>query len=916
MKSILRSCLAVLLAVALPSAVLAQTAQVGQVRGTVSDQSGGVLPGVTVTLTSEERGFVRSQVTDSQGHYLFPVVPLGTYTLTFALSNFETKMQAGNLVEAEKTTNVSTTLALARLEVSATVQGEVPIVDATNQTQQTRLRAEEFQKMPYGRSYLTMLEQAPGVVGTGNANAHGALRSNNLFLFDGVNTTDPTTGTFAANSNFEAIQELVVRTSAVGVEFGRASGAVVEVITKSGTNQLAGSFKYLMSNDDWNAQNDTVSETDGTSLARTKFDKINSRFAATLGGPIVRNKLWAFGAYEYSEITAPADQTNAAPGFPNEEFQETTTAPIWTVRVDSQLRPGQNLWFRYAEDPIDGFINDYWGTSAEREALTLQNQGGENYAVQYSGLIGNNLTATAMVAAADSDITVTTFEEGSLDNGAPYVDLNDFRFYNGATFDGVVSRPRKQATAAVEYFTTMAGGSHAIKAGFDWQGLESESHFRFPTNRLFYVTDFNPITRTFNPLFFEEYDDAPSVSKGNQVALYVRDKLQTGRLSVEPGVRLEWQTGESDIGASTVDTFVVAPRVSASVALTPDSRTLAVGSYGRFYDGILQGFSDEFANVPQQGNYNVFVWDGTQYVFTDRVEQGANSFMPNTDVSPRHLDEVTIGVERQLSNVLGVTARYIFREWGNFIDDVVSFNADGTLNRTVANIDGAERSYRGFEVTFEKRLSNRWSGSASYAYGQSRGNHFADVFTTLADFEDATCVSTDPGLASLPCRDVPANLDGKPTYDRPHQLKFNGAYTYPIGNVDLTAGFVGEASSKTTFSRTRTVTVLLPSGDPSGQTQTYFYEPRGSERVDGTFFELDFALEAAVRSFDRAQLGFKFETFNLFNDQDKININNTSWCNSTATAACQSAVTNFGTATNRGSFNGPRTFRFTFLVRY
>jgi hypothetical protein len=177
-------------------------------------------------------------------------------------------------------------------------------------------------------------------------------------------------------------------------------------------------------------------------------------------------------------------------------------------------------------------------------------------------------------------------------------------------------------------------------------------------------------------------------------------------------------------------------------------------------------------------------------------------------------------------------------------------------------------------------------------------------------------VSSDPALDAIPCTEVAANLDGKPANDRPHQLKFAGAYTHPFAALDLTAGVVGRATSKTTFSKARTMTVLLPDGSASGQTQTYFYDGRGSERVDGTDFDLDFAVEGAVRSFDRAQLGFKFDVFNLLDSQEKLDVNNTAWCNSTATAACQTAVSNFGTATSRGSFNGPRTIRFTFLVRY
>ena len=101
----------------------------------------------------------------------------------------------------------------------------------------------------------------------------------------------------------------------------------------------------------------------------------------------------------------------------------------------------------------------------------------------------------------------------------------------------------------------------------------------------------------------------------------------------EAGIRIEKQTGRSDVNALTVDTFEFAPRISASYALRSDARTLLIGSYGRFNDGILQGFSDTFAAVPQQTNYNPFVWNGSSYDFVSRFDQAASTFAPNTSVN-------------------------------------------------------------------------------------------------------------------------------------------------------------------------------------------------------------------------------------------------------------------------------------------
>jgi hypothetical protein len=223
MRAWLRVASALLVLWACATPVSAQTAQVGQVAGEVKDASGAILPGATVTLTSEERGFSRMTTADAQGRYLFPVVPLGRYSVEVSLAGFERVVLTGNLVESERTTNVPASLKLATQEVEVTVTGETPIVDATNQAVQTRIRSEEYNKIPMARSYLNLIGQAPGVVGTGNVNSHGALTSNNLFLMDGVDTTDPTTGTFGTNLAFETIQEVVVQTSSVSAEYGRAS---------------------------------------------------------------------------------------------------------------------------------------------------------------------------------------------------------------------------------------------------------------------------------------------------------------------------------------------------------------------------------------------------------------------------------------------------------------------------------------------------------------------------------------------------------------------------------------------------------------------------------------------------------------------------------------------------------------------
>src|SRR2546425_2318190 len=283
-----------ILALAVPTFLLADGTLLGTVSGRVLDEQGGGVPGVTVELISADKGFRRTQTTDATGSFKFALLQPGPYTVRTSLSGFTTVEKTRNIVAPDKTTDVNVTMRLAPTEEKVEVTGEVPLVDKTNTSATTTVSSVLTQKLAIGRSYQTLIQNAPGVTGGANPNAHGALSSNNQYLFDGGDTTDVTTGTFGQNFNYEAIDEVVVSTSGVSAEYGRAQGAIVNVITKSGTNKFEGSAKYIFANDNWDQQNTTKSEITGASLERVKFDKVNPVYTFTLGGPAVKNRAWFF----------------------------------------------------------------------------------------------------------------------------------------------------------------------------------------------------------------------------------------------------------------------------------------------------------------------------------------------------------------------------------------------------------------------------------------------------------------------------------------------------------------------------------------------------------------------------------------------------------------------------------------------
>ncbi|HEX4439478.1 MAG TPA: carboxypeptidase regulatory-like domain-containing protein, partial [Thermoanaerobaculia bacterium] len=247
MRSILKSGLwltALCLLVLVPGALLAQTT--GTVEGTITDQGSTPLPGVTVELSSPNLQGTRTVVTAADGRYRFPSVPPGQYKVTADLSGFG-KIQKNATVALDATATVNLSLTLATT-AEVTVSGEAPIVDTASTTTGSSYSAKVIDQLPVGRNYAEIVFTQPGVqsdfgetMGRSMAiSVYGSTSSENMFLIDGVNTTNVIKGIQGKDINNEFIQEVEVKTGGYQAEYGRNTGGVVNVITKSGGNEFHG----------------------------------------------------------------------------------------------------------------------------------------------------------------------------------------------------------------------------------------------------------------------------------------------------------------------------------------------------------------------------------------------------------------------------------------------------------------------------------------------------------------------------------------------------------------------------------------------------------------------------------------------------------------------------------------------------
>lgn len=297
MKTQIRLTVRVLAAafVMLPGALAqAQTTPTGTITGHVQDAQGGVLPGATVTVSSPSLQGTRSAVTSTNGDYILPFLPAGEYTVKFALSGFAPKAMSLRVQLAE-TVPLNAKLAVAGLTEDVLVTAEVRADFTQSTTAAASYKADQIERLPVGRDIRGAVLLAPGTTSTGpsgNITFSGAASYEGLFLLNGVVLNETLRNQERLLFIEDAIEETKTSTAAISAEYGRFSGGVANVLTKSGGNAFSGSMRVTFDNDKWRAL--TPFEKGLSSDPRRNVTV--PTYEATLGGPILKDKLWFFGA--------------------------------------------------------------------------------------------------------------------------------------------------------------------------------------------------------------------------------------------------------------------------------------------------------------------------------------------------------------------------------------------------------------------------------------------------------------------------------------------------------------------------------------------------------------------------------------------------------------------------------------------
>ena len=362
-----------------PTAAIAQQTT-GSVIGRVADEQGGAVPGVTVTATSSETGFVRTAITDSEGLYRLPALPVGRYDVVLELAGFTRIERNEVVVNVSRTTDLDVTVRVAPVAETVTVTGDMSLIPTSSSGLGQVVEMERIENLPLnGRQFANLAATVPGV-GLGfnsevtkssqyTPQVSGGNGRNINYLVDGGDNNDDTTGGLLQMFPLEAIQEFNVMTHRFDAEFGRSNGGVLNVVTKSGTNDLRGSWFTLFRHEALNAQ--TLSER----LANAeKQDYRRYQFGGSLGGPIVENRLHYFAAFERTNQDT-RQPVNTAGLFPGADgvYDVPVRETLFTGKFTATLTPAQYLAVRYARNANSqpsnaGLRNapESWSTSRNR----------------------------------------------------------------------------------------------------------------------------------------------------------------------------------------------------------------------------------------------------------------------------------------------------------------------------------------------------------------------------------------------------------------------------------------------------------------------------------------------------------------------------------------------------------------------
>lgn len=732
----------------------------GKVQGT----NGTPLAGATVTITSDDQGFTRTATTDSSGGFRIPQIRAGAYTFTIAAPGYDTYTEAGVRLDQTSAGNQFTlsptgsAAAGADGEIIVTAAGRARVADFESNTTGAVISIGELAtRVPVARSLRDIILLAPGTTQGGSAqNARfagqaqisGSSFTENAYYINGLNVTEFRQGFSPVTVPFDFYETAEVKTGGFQAEFGRATGGVVNAITKSGSNDFHGSILFNWEPDDLRE------DQPNTYLADNDGDKANRlEMIAQLSGPIIKDKLFFYALYNFRDVSSFNGGDSARIGAArnpagNTAVYSRTTSPFWGAKLDATPFDGQRLEFTYFDSTGEELRDSYRYNSDTNAvgAFTGRSRtlyGGENYVGRYTGTFAKWLTVSGAygknknrAATLPADTTRPRVIDA---RGTPFAIPGTNPNGNFTTNDDVREFYRGDVDL---YFQLL--GSHHVRFGYDREDLRSVARTS-PTGDGFYqiFRSKGAGDRANLPAgseYFERrfFDNGGSFKSRNE-AYYIQDNWQLfdNRLTLQLGIRND----RFDTKNAGGQTFYASgnqwgPRLGASFDVFGDGRSKIFGSFGRYFVPVVANTNIRLAgNELDYREYFRFVGlDANGVPIEGAPVTTINNARPCLPQSGSTLSNCTITADGKASDPTTLVARNLKSQ---YVDEYIV---------------GAETRYGdrwrfGIEGTYRKlgrALEDAAIDQAAIAYCTSQGFSTAACTGIFSGFHQYVLIN--PGL--------------------------------------------------------------------------------------------------------------------------------------------------------------------------
>jgi outer membrane receptor for ferrienterochelin and colicin len=617
-----RIVLAVLAVMTLAAGATAQTTS-GTISGRVVDIQGAALPGVTVTAKSPNLQGSREAITSENGDYILTGLPSGPYTLSVSLAGFETFTR--NVVLAPtQVLPVEVTLGPAQISEQVNVVASADTLTKTAQIA-TNFSQDLIATLPTSRDLNAILLMAPGVHPTGPAGAFsfgGSVSFENLFLLNGVSINENIRGQAFDTAIEDAIQETTVANGGVSAEFGRFSGGVVNIITKSGGNQFSGSLRQSLNNDDWRMLTPFEKERLATT-PEPRIDDVVPTYEYTLGGPVMRDRLWFFTSGRVRDESQGRTLIGTTVPY---EFREEQRR--YEVKGTYSLNPGHRFQVNYNHHDraqVNHSFNQ--NLTMDLRSLGTRRLPERLYAVNYSGMINSKLLVEALVSRRTLSFIGSGAKSTDLIEGTLLIDnsrVNGARWWSD-TFCGVCTsegRDSDDVFVKGSYFmSTPRFGSHNLVFGYDRfndirraDNHQSGSDYRILSAGAILTgngageNDIFPIflgdgttTIQWNPII-EESEGSDFLTH----SVFINDTWRVGnRLTANVGLRYDKNDGADQSGNVVAKDRALSPRFGIIWDPTGKAEWSVTASVAKYVAAISNPVADSSASSgnPQNRQY-------------------------------------------------------------------------------------------------------------------------------------------------------------------------------------------------------------------------------------------------------------------------------------------------------------------------